>query len=156
MKSLFFTAGAVALALCATAASGAVAQDMSATATYGEIRRSAGFTPDPITVQLTSGGPNDASRTVSSGCAGFIADAPDFEFSYSAGSMPLSFVVNAGHDTTLVVNGPDGQWYCNDDSDGINPMLRWANPPSGTYDIWVGSYNRGGGQSATLYITELN
>lgn len=144
-----------ALALTA-AASAAAAQDMSATATYGEISRSSGFTPDPITVQLTSGGPIDASRAISSGCAGYIADAPDFEFTYSAGSLPLSFIVAAGHDTTLVVNGPDGQWYCNDDADGIDPILRWGNPPSGTYDIWVGSYAQGGGQSATLYITELN
>lgn len=144
-----------ALALTA-AASAASAQNMSASATYGEISRNAGFTPDPITVDLTSGGPIDASRAVSSGCAGFISDAPDFEFSYSAGSWPLSFIVTAGHDTTLVVNGPDGEWYCDDDSDGNNPILSWSNPPSGTYDIWVGSYARGGGGSATLYITEQN
>ena len=37
-------------------AGSAAAQDASRTATYGEIRLSAGFTPDPYTVSLQAGG----------------------------------------------------------------------------------------------------
>jgi hypothetical protein len=142
-----------ALAMVA-AASAATAQDMSATASYGEISRNAGFTPDPITVDLYSGGGIDASRSIGGSCVGMIAYAPDFEFTYQAGSWPLTFAVDGQYDTSLVINGPDGEWYCVDDSEGLDPILRWGSPPSGTYDIWVGAVGQAG--SATLYITENN
>lgn len=144
---------ACALALTA-AASAAAAQDMSATATYGEISRNAGFTPDPITVQIYSGGSIDASRAIGGNCVGMIADAPDYEFTYQAGSWPLTFAVDGQNDTSLVINAPDGEWYCVDDSDGLDPVLRWGSPLSGTYDIWVGAVGQSG--SSTLYITENN
>src|SRR5690606_4508404 len=58
-------------------------------------------------------------------------------------------------DTTLVVNGPDGLWYCDDDSNGgLNPQVTFSSPRSGTYHIWVGTFN-GGMTSATLYISEV-
>lgn len=136
------------------AASSATAQDLSARATSGEISRSAGFTPDPITVSIYSGGGIDASRSIGGSCVGMIADAPDYEFSYQAGSWPLTFAVDSDYDTSLVINGPDGEWYCVDDSEGLNPILRWGNPPSGTYDIWVGAVGQAG--PSTLYITEQN
>jgi hypothetical protein len=136
------------------AASSATAQDLSARATSGEISRSAGFAPDPITVSIYSGGGIDASRSIGGSCVGMIADAPDYEFTYQAGSWPLTFAVDSDYDTSLVINGPDGEWYCVDDSEGLNPILRWGNPPSGTYDIWVGAVGQAG--SSTLYITEQN
>ena len=68
---------------------------------------------------------------------------------------PLAIRTEAGTDTTLVVNGPDGQWYCDDDSGGgTNAQVYFAKPSSGTYDIWVGTYG-GGTQPATLLITEV-
>lgn len=138
------------------AAPTAQAQDASATATYGEVRLSSGFTPDPHTVNLTAGGSIDASSNVSSSCQGSIARAPDYEVTYDAGSLPLYFYVHASSDTTLVVNGPDGQWYCDDDSNGgVNPQVTYNNPSSGTYDVWVGTFG-GGTTPATLFVTELN
>lgn len=142
-----------ALALTATA-SAASAQDPSASGTAGSISRSSGFTPDPITVSIYSGGGIDASQTLGGACVGMVASAPDYEFTYQAGSLPLTFSVASDVDTSLVVNGPDGQWYCVDDSDGLDPVLRWARPMSGTYDIWVGAVGQAG--SSMLYITELN
>ena len=57
---------------------------------------------------------------------------------------------------TLLVNAPDGSWYCNDDSNGLNPMVSWSSPRSGQYDIWIGTYGSGSGMaSATLTISEL-
>lgn len=132
----------------------AQAQDASATATYGSVRLSSGFTPDPNRVDLTAGGSIDASN-IGSPCRGSIARAPDYEVTYSAGSLPLYFYVNASSDTTLVVNGPDGQWYCDDDSNGgVNPQVTFNTPRSGTYDVWVGTYG-GGTTPATLFVTEL-
>ncbi|WP_420471391.1 peptidase S1 [Brevundimonas sp. FT23042] len=143
---------ALAAALTATAAP-AFAQDASLTANYGEIRLSAGFTPDPYRVQVTAGGSVDGSRLPGS-CVGNISAAPDFEVTYSAGSLPLVFRTVSSSDTTLIINGPDGRWYCDDDSFGDgDAQVRFNRPQSGTYDIWVGTFG-GGTASATLLITE--
>lgn len=129
--------------------------DISQNATFGSVSLSSGFTPDPYRVDMYSGGDVDAT-TVANGCVGMVARAPDFELSYSAGSLPLIFGVTSENDTTLVINGPDGRWYCDDDSgDGTNPLMSIPNPQSGTYDVFVGAYG-GNGASAQLYITELN
>lgn len=144
-------AATAALLLIAPAAQ---AQDTSATATYGSVHLNSGFTPDPHNVNLTAGGNIDAA-TIGSPCRGSIARAPDYELTYSAGSLPLYIYATADSDTTLVVNGPDGQWYCDDDSNGgANPQVTFNTPRSGTYDIWVGTYG-GGTASAVLHITEL-
>ncbi|WP_420478994.1 peptidase [Brevundimonas sp. FT23028] len=143
-------AATAALLLVAPAAH---AQDTSAPATFGSVRLSSGFTPDPHSVSLTAGGTIDAS-TIGSPCTGSIARAPDYELTYSAGSLPLYISATASSDTTLVVNGPDGRWYCDDDTNGNNPLVTFNNPRSGTYDIWVGVYG-GGTAAATLSISEL-
>ena len=86
---------------------------------------------------------------------GQISNAPDFEVTYSSGSLPLVFRTQANSDTTLIVNGPDGLWYCDDDSgEGLNAQVTFTKPQSGTYDIWVGTYS-GGTSGSQLLITEL-
>jgi hypothetical protein len=122
---------------------------------FGEISLSAGFTPDPFTVDLVAGGNIDAFEAIGGNCYGSIAEAPDYRLQYSAGGFPLILSVLSGNDTTLVVNGPDGSWYCDDDSAGnLNPMVRFDNPSSGQYDIWVGTFG-GGTANATLNISEI-
>lgn len=140
-----------------TGASRATGPDWTLNPTYGSVSLRAGFTPDPYNVQLQSGGPIDASQAVSSSCRGFIAVAPDFRLTYSAGSWPLIISVNSSADTTLVINGPDGRWYCDDDGgQGLNPSLRWGTPPSGQYDIYIGTYGGASLRSATLSISEVS
>jgi hypothetical protein len=124
------------------------------TASYGEINLRTGFSPDPYRVNLTAGGQIDAS-TVSTDCVGKVASAPDFQLTFDAGSLPLFIRTQSGIDTTLVVNGPSGEWYCDDDSGGgNNAEVRWAKPASGTYDIWVGTYDTSTGP-ASLLISEV-
>lgn len=132
------------------------AVDPFAAANYGTVTLRAGFTPDPRVVSMRAGGSVNAEN-VASGCRGYISRAPDLELSYSPGSLPLIISVDSGSDTTLVINGPDGRWYCDDDggNNGTNPALRWDNPMSGTYDIWVGTYSSGASQPASLNISEL-
>lgn len=146
------------MSVCAVAllAGTAAAQDTSAPASYGSVSLSSGFTPDPYNVTLTSGGQIRASN-ISSSCRGWIANAPDFSVYYEAGNMfDLTIGSVASSDTTLVVNGPYGNWYCDDDSgEGLNPSLTFSNPQSGRYDIWVGSYSEGDYAQATLSISEL-
>ncbi len=129
--------------------------DVTQTATFGEIYLSSGFTPDPYRVSIFSGGSIDAT-TIANGCVGMVARAPDFQLTYDAGSLPLIFGVTSDFDTTLVINGPNGRWYCDDDSgDGTNPLMSIPNPDSGVYDVYVGAYGGNSG-SSELYITELN
>jgi hypothetical protein len=132
----------------------AMAQSAHLTANFGEIQLSAGFTPDPYRVQMTAGGSVNGANLPGS-CLGYISEAPDFEVSYSAsGGLPLVFRTISGADTTLIINGPDGRWYCDDDSYGdLDAEVRFGRPQSGVYDIWVGTVN-GGTASATLLITE--
>lgn len=153
MRTVFVASAIAAALMAAAAASTAAAQDPAAAATSGGMRASAGFTPDPIQVRIYSGGSIDASR-LGGACVGMIASAPDYEFTYTAGSFPLSFGVVSDRDTSLVINGPDGRWYCNDDAEGLNPILTWGRPSSGSYDIWVGAV--GQAASATLLISESN
>ena len=136
----------------------ALAQDYNQPPSYGSVSLSSGFAPDPYTVNLQSGGSIDASSRLGGSCRGYIANAPDFRLNYSAGStLPLILSVNSGSDTTLVVNGPSGNWYCDDDDgNGVNPSLRFNNPMSGQYDIWVGTYASSSLQPATLHISEVS
>lgn len=144
-----------AVALMALAPFGAaVAQNMSLPANYGEIILNSGFTPDPYVVDVVAGGNIDAAG-IGGACRGSISSAPDFQITYRAGSLPLAIRTRSGADTTLVVNGPDGRWYCDDDSFGnLNAQVFFSNPQSGVYDIWVGRFN-GGTAPAQLLITEL-
>ena len=150
MKRFFLAAAAAALMAAPVAA-----QDFSLNPHFGSVRLSAGFTPDPYNVAVTSGGSIDASR-VFSNCRGFISNAPDFRLHYNGqSSLPLIISVDSNADTTLVINGPDGQWWCDDDSgDGLNPSVRFSRPMAGQYDIWVGTYNNSY-ERGTLSISEL-
>jgi len=152
MRRMFYLGAALA-ALTAPAA----AQDYDLDPTYGETSLSSGFTPDPFTVELRSGGLIDVDDTrLPSNCRGWIADAPDYRMEYDAGGFDLTFSVSSESDTTLVVNTPDGEWLCDDDSGGYpNPRITVDDPQSGQYDIWVGSYGQGGGDDATLSVSEL-
>jgi hypothetical protein len=140
-------------AMAALMAGPAVAQNAALTANYGEISLRAGFTPDPYRVQVTAGGSVNGGA-LPGACTGMISEAPDFEVTYSAGSLPLVFRTVSSSDTTLIINGPDGTWSCDDDSYGDGDAeVRFNRPQSGTYDIWIGTF-RGGTSSATLLITE--
>ncbi|MEM8697043.1 MAG: peptidase [Pseudomonadota bacterium] len=129
--------------------------DFSLDPNYGTATLRSGFTPDPHRVRLQSGGPIDAS-TLGGGCRGYIARAPDYRVQYTSGRLPLNISAESSSDTTLVVNGPDGNWYCDDDSgNGLNPSIRFDTPRSGQYDIWVGTYGDSRLESAILDISEL-
>lgn len=136
---------------CATAGGGYL--DPTAAPSFGQVTLSAGFTPDPYLVDVVVGGDLDAA-SLGSGCAGGIASSLDFRLTYRAGGYPISFAAISGADTTLVINGPDGQYYCDDDSGGDgDPFISFTRPQSGVYDIWVGVYG-GGTADAVLYVSE--
>ncbi|MBL8535946.1 MAG: peptidase S1 [Hyphomonadaceae bacterium] len=148
---------AAGVALLAVAAGAAQAQDFNAAPNYGTLNLTTGFSPDPAVVNVTAGGELNAAN-LSSSCRGSISNAPDVRLNFRAGSsLPLIISVASSADTTLVVNGPDGSWYCDDDGgvNGLNPALRFNSPMSGRYEIWVGSY--GGDLAASqLHVSEVS
>jgi len=122
---------------------------------FGALNLAAGFAPDPRTVEVRAGGPNQA-QGLGRDCAGFIDfRQPDVNITYRAGQFPLIIAARSSADVTLVVNLPDGSWLCNDDADGTNPMLTMNQPQSGLYNIWVGTFEPGTLQQSTLTITEI-
>lgn len=148
---------ATSIALAASiAAIPASAQNFNAAPSYGTVNLSGGFSPDPQVISLRSGGNIDSSRAIGGSCRGFIANAPDVRLSFNPGSLPLIISVNSNADTTLVVNAPDGRWYCDDDGgEGLNPSVRFNRPMSGRYEIWIGTYGNSSLQPAQLHISEL-
>jgi hypothetical protein len=162
IRSLALATLGAALALVAVAPSAASAQrlDVSGRPNYGERSIAPGFTPDPIAVNVTSGGSlNVASMGLGADCTGFATAAPDFNFRLTGTSSFLRIFVEAGsEDTTLIVNRADSSWVCNDDVDGDrnrNPMVDLRNAGPGLYNVWIGSYQSGTRARGTLNITEL-
>jgi hypothetical protein len=132
---------AMSAALLTLSAAPALAQDANLPATYGSYTLHNGFEPDPVSTRVQSGGNINAAR-LGGPCKGFINGPPDVSVTYTAGQYPISIWVNSSVDTTLVINGPDGKWYCDDDSAGNNnPGIRFDHPDSGRYDIWVGNFS---------------
>jgi hypothetical protein len=116
----------------------AVAQDRTLPPLYGTATLASGFPDDPFGVDVTAGGPVEASA-VGKACTGFISRAPDFRLTYKGGTAPLLFKTLAGEDTTLVVNAPDSSWRCDDDSGGgTEALVQFDTPLTGVYDVWVG------------------
>ena len=119
----------------------------------GTIGLRAGFSGDPRIIAVTAGGRLSA-QSIDPDCRGSVANAPDVRLNYEAGgSLPLIISVDSSADTTLAVNGPDGSWYCDDDTNGTNPVVRFNSPQSGRYDIYVGHYQEGSRIPARLYIS---
>jgi hypothetical protein len=128
--------------------------DVGAQPLYGTATLGAGFSPDPHVTSIDAGG-SDQNPISGSGCAGYInAERPDLDINYSAGSYKLFIYAQSSSDTTLLVNLPDGSWVCSDDAMGRNPVVALDNPPSGNYNIWVGTYAAGTPQNATILISE--
>jgi hypothetical protein len=113
-----------------------------------------GFAPQPTTGSGTAGGITDAN-TLNSECRGNIPLVAQHSLNVTAQVPNLTVMVNCpGGDTTLVVRRPDGTYLCNDDTDGLNPVVSGAFSP-GTYEVFVGSYSHDStGMNYTIGFTE--
>lgn len=49
-----------------------------------------------------------------------------------------------GADTTLVINDPQGNWYCKDNTNGLHPEIAFSSSQAGQYDVWVGLIGNAG------------
>ncbi len=133
--------------------------DYALSPNYGSTALQSGFAQDPFMVEITSGGPVSISQAVGGVCSGiangYATAAPDYRLQYTAGNYNLRIFFLGDGDTTMVINAPDGSWYCDDDGGGLlQPMVTFTSPMSGQYDIWVGSYSPAAYVPGSLYITE--
>ncbi len=121
---------------------------------FGTITLMPGFQPDPHVVVGSSGGAIQASN-LNPSCTGWIAQQPDFVLQLAAPIPNLRVVINgAGVDTTLVVQRSTGDYLCNDDTDGLHPVV--AGPfAAGIHRVWVGTYSRGERASYTMGVSQL-
>lgn len=155
MKKQFVFLGTVALAISAPV----IAQDIFGEPNSATVILEANFPDDPNTVDVISGGEINVS-TVVDGCNGYISDAPDVRLNFttdeSPSAFPLYIYATSDEDTTLLINAPDGSWYCNDDGNsGTNPSVVFGPAMAGDYEIWVGSYDEGTYHEAKVGISEL-
>lgn len=104
----------------------------------------AGFTPDPTVVAGVGGGDWSAAQvierrqTATGLCLGYISLEPHEEVTLTDYFSNLEMRVESPLDTTLIIQGPGGVW-CNDDSQGKDPMIAGEWLP-GSYRVWIGAY----------------
>lgn len=97
---------------------------------------------DPMILHGVAGGPRDAAAAFGPDCRGQLPMQPSHRFELRASYPYLRIMVRGDDDLTLVVRTPGGLSRCNDDSDGLNPMVDGAFEP-GIYDVYVGRYSAG-------------
>jgi hypothetical protein len=124
----------------AALAAPAAAQEAGLPPRYGTITLSPGFMPDPHVRRVQAGGGISLAERFRS-CPGHVDNRPDVNLVWTGGSR-LFISVRAPVDTTLLVNGADGRWYCDDDTEGHNPRVVFNPGQRGQYNIWVGCFDK--------------
>ncbi len=113
-----------------------------------------GFTPDPIVMSGSAGGPVQAS-TLGPNCVGWVAAQPSIEATITTQFPLLRMIVDGqSADLTVMVQLPDGTYLCNDDSEGLNPMVEGAVAP-GLMRVWVGTYQQGAAAPFRIGFSEI-
>jgi len=120
--------------------------DLQLPPVFGRSELTTPLSPDPVRITLTAGGPAPVQQSVAGNtftvgvCTGYVTRAASHELDWRGGG-PLFISAVSDADTTLVVNAPDGSWWCDDDSAGdFNPGLVFSDALDGIYDIYVGTY----------------
>ncbi len=153
-KSQILLRVAAVLGVVALCTSPGDSQDPNLKPNYGSIRLKAGFEPDPHSVNVDAGGDIQSDK---GGIKMWLTKEPDYQVVYEAGQFDLTFYVQSKADTCLLINLPNGQWVANDDTseNDLNPSIKIQKPASGRYEVWVGTFNKGGTPPAKLFVTEL-
>mgnify|MGYP006278545401 CR=1 FL=1 len=142
----------VLLAMLALVAGFAAAQE--------EVDLAPGFMPDPYEVVIdayvgdtTTISPDGMSEIE----VFFDSSAPHvvlFWDSEGSGDLYIEFISEGSVDPVLIMVGPDGEEYSNDDYSGLDPAIVIESAPGGEYNIGVGAWSETE-ILGTLYISEL-
>lgn len=121
---------------------------------YLTIDLGGGFVLDPFFVSINGGGSVDAS-TLDDACAGWISERPVIQLNWSGHAEFAEAFIYSDHNPSLVIETPDGDFLCNDDTNDLllDPTIEVANPVTGTYNIWVGNIDNKGLIPAVLVLT---
>ena len=108
---------------------------------YVSVDLQAGNPLDPFLVSVNGGGTLNAAA-LGGECSGYVNLEPVARFTWEGEADFVRFFFYSDHDPTLIVQGPDGEFYCNDDANFIllDPSITLENPKPGAYNVWVGSY----------------
>jgi hypothetical protein len=98
---------------------------------------SMGSTTAAFVLEGRTGGPR-AAADLGPECRGFIAEAPDHVLTVTD-AVEVVMWTDAPGDPTLVLQGPDLEFHCNDDTWGLQPLLRTRLEP-GNWAVFVGEY----------------
>lgn len=114
---------------------------------------------DPLTQEITAGGDVPAFNldTGTTACTGFINAEPSLVFDWSGEAEALRVYFEGDSDATMLIRGPDGAFFCNDDADGsrnLNPLVEIAAPAEGQYSVYIGSFDPVHVVEGTLTITD--
>lgn len=132
--------------------------DVTFRATIGIVRieLDAGFVPDPHAVVIEVEG-EIAASTLGRGCRGYVTSHHNAVLDWDGYGGMLRFYLTSSRDTVMVIEDPDGNIYCSDDSfDTVQPTITLQDAEDGEYKIWVGTYFEDEVFNATLNITELS
>ncbi|MEM1054736.1 MAG: hypothetical protein AAGI52_04365 [Bacteroidota bacterium] len=73
-------------------------------------------------------------------CTGYLTTEPTARLDSDAEMLAMTAYASFEEDLTLVIQTPDGDWYCSDDFDGTAPGVEVSGGGDGTYTIWVGTF----------------
>ncbi|MFK7998853.1 MAG: serine/threonine protein kinase [Polyangiales bacterium] len=111
-----------------------------------------GFEPRLWRTEGQAGG-SGAAREFSSSCTGYVAEQPQHIIELETAFSRLRIFVHSDMNTSLVVRSSSGAVYCNDDAEGLNPLVDQAFA-AGRYEIFVASPLPSQHPNYTLGITE--
>ncbi|BAY12744.1 hypothetical protein [Calothrix sp. NIES-2098] len=132
------------------------------TANFGTLKLSTGFTPAQGVVEGYTGGSYSLSAISNrdrdkKACIGFADPKPDHILVLEKDFARLKVLVNSGgYDTTLLIKGPDDTTIrCGDDTGkSKDASIDDQNFKSGTYQVWVGTFNPGVKHNYTLTVEQ--
>lgn len=128
---------------------------VSATVAMAQTANFDGFTLDGTKKTASVGGSTGGSVSIpaiigssdrsGNKCLGFGDSKPDHLMTLTQGVTKLNLKVNSGgRDTTIVIQGPEGELRCGDDTGSKkDASFSGSNWSAGTYKIWVGSMASG-------------
>ncbi|WP_461475179.1 LCCL domain-containing protein [Pararhodobacter aggregans] len=117
---------------------------------------SAGQLLSPRNHGVVAGGATDLADCAQVPGHGHVAPNPDFTLNLTQNALnaTLQLGVDGTCDTVLLVRGPNGQYAFNDDTNGLNPELRFQGAQTGEYDIWVGTFGQQTCQATLIASTQ--
>ncbi|AFY33646.1 hypothetical protein [Calothrix sp. PCC 7507] len=143
--------------LTAIIATPAIAQ----TSNFGVLKLSPGFNAGEGTVSGYTSGSYSLSAISNrdrdkKACIGFADPNPDHILILEKDFSNLKILVKSGGDTTLLIKGPDDTTIrCGDDTGkSKDASIEDRNWKSGTYQVWVGTFDSGVKRNYTLTIQQ--